>query len=221
MRKVVSARVLSVANVRVVWKSQPGRVPAHVPATLVVTARLLNTDPGGGNLYGETNGGPSGLGAGDTAFDETIDMYPASYLTAAAGTDVNQGVNDLVQAVASLQVSDPDFELWLTRIFGRLIGESISHEMFHTLLPIAFTHNEALVGGTSTEVDTGEMMDAGMFRTLLERTGISETGSPATPADLLSVLVDGGIGVIDSLSGTNKTFIDTHFPVPPAVLFDR
>ena len=95
---------------------------------------------------------------GDTVFDEVVSIWPASYLANALGnTDVDLTTNQLVRAIMSIQASDPKFEAWVIKIFGRLLGETISHEVYHTLLPVAFDHN---VDGGGNPVDTGDLMDA-------------------------------------------------------------
>lgn len=215
LRAVVDDLVGRVVNVRVVWASLGGAVPAHVTATNVTTARIRNTDPSGGRDYGSTVGGASGPDVGDTVSDEHIEIYPDSYFNSVgAGSDINTAVNDIVNALTALQVSDPEYEAWLIRFFGRLIGESLSHEMYHALLPVPFTHNVDVSGN---DVDTGELMDRGRFRSLLRRTGISvQSGDPA---DLLDHLTDLGRGTINRLGGANLTSVQTTNPVPPVPPF--
>jgi len=184
-----------------------------VTAQFVTTAKIGNTDiDATKRRYGTTRPGPTSTVVGDTVFDESILIFPESYLTSVGATsDINTAVNDLVQAVAALNSSDPDYELWEIRLFGRLIGESLAHEMFHALLPVPFTHN---VDASGTEIATGDIMDKGNFRTLVERTGIA--AQSGAPADLLNHLTDLGTGTINRLTGANLTFVQTTFPVPPA-----
>lgn len=210
-RVVTELLVHPAANVRILWASQGKAVPAHVPVRFVTTARIVNTDTTPGKRrYGTTRPGPTSTVVGDTAFDEDIEIFPQSYLTGGGPTsDVNTAVNDLVQAVAALQVSDPDYELWLIRIFGRLIGESLAHEMFHALLPVPFVHNLDTAGN---EASTGDIMDAGRRRNFDERTGIIALSGP--PADLLDNLTDMGINAINRLTGANLAFAQTTYPVP-------
>jgi hypothetical protein len=210
-RLVTELLIHPAANVRVLWKSAGKAVPAHIPARLVTTAILRNTDTTAGKRrYGNTRPGPTSAVVGDTAFDESIEIYPQSYLIAGGPTsDVNTAVNDLVQVVAGLQASNPDTELWQIRVFGRLIGESLAHEMFHALLPVPFAHN---VDGAGNEIATGDIMDAGSKRTFKERTGI--IAASALPANLLDNLTDTGPGTINRLTGVNLTFAQTTYPVP-------
>lgn len=211
IRTVTELVLHPAANVRIVWASKGTAVPAHVPATMVTTARLGNTDTTPGRRrYGTTRPGPGSTVVGDTSFNERIEIFPQSYLTSGGSTsDINTAVNDLVQAVNALQVSDPDFELWQTRIFGRLVGESLAHEIFHALLPVPFVHN---VDAGGNDASTGDIMDAGTKRTFVERTGIAAQSGP--PADILDNLTDTGTGTINRLTGANLTFAQTTYPVP-------
>ena len=110
-RSVTELLIHDAANVRIVWASKGTAVPAHVPAAMVTTARIRNADPAPSRTrYGTTGAGPTSTVVGDTVFDEIIEIYPQSYLAAAAGSDVNTAVNDLVQAVNALQLSDPDYD---------------------------------------------------------------------------------------------------------------
>jgi hypothetical protein len=213
-KSVIDRLLLSEANVRLLWKSTGATVPAHIPARFVTTVTIGDTDPSGS--YASTKPGPTVPGAiGDTVFDEIVLLFPGNYLAAGAGSDANQAVNDLARVIAGIQASDPDLELWLIRFFGRLLGETMSHELYHTLLPVPFNHN--VVGGN--EVDTSDIMDGGSFRTFLERTGIS--AASAAPADFIANLTDNGIGVINKLTGASLTHIHGHFPVPPVPPFDK
>ena len=206
------------ANVRLIWKSQGTSIPAHLPAAFVTTARIGNTDVNpAGPRYGTSDPGLTSTVVGDTEFDESILIFPQSYLAAGGATsDVNTAVNELVRAVNTLQSSDSDYELWLIRIFGRLIGETLAHEMFHALLPVPFFHNS---DGTGADIETSDIMDSGSFRSLVERTGIVAVSSLS--ANLFANLSDLGTGSINRLSGANLTFVQTHFPVPPVKPFDR
>jgi hypothetical protein len=212
-KNVIDRLLLAEANVRLLWKSTGATVPAHIPANVVTTVTIGNTDPSGN--YGSANSGPTGA-VGDTAFDEIVLLFPGNFLAAGAGTDANQAVNDLVNVIAGIQASDPDLELWLIRFFGRLLGETMSHELYHTLLPVPFNHN---VDGSGNEVETSDMMDGGGFRSFLERTGVSAAST--APADFIANLTDNGIGAVNKLTGASLTHVHNTFPVPPVPPFDK
>ncbi|MFE4542435.1 hypothetical protein [Arthrobacter sp. NPDC056727] len=217
-RSVVELLHNSTSNVRLLWKSKGASAPAHVGRAFVTTAKIGNVDVSGRGLYGETRPGPAALSTdvGDTVFDESIEIFPQSYLTAGTATsDVNAAVNELARAITSLQASNPDYELWLIRFFGRLIGETLAHEIFHSLLPVPFFHN---VDASGKDVDTPDIMDDGSHRSFLERTGIAAASS--LPADLLDNLTDTSTASINRLTGANLKFLQTTFPVPPVKPFD-
>jgi hypothetical protein len=218
-RTVIERLLLSEANVRLLWASKGGVVPAHIPVAMVTRVFILNTDPSGTEQYGSSDPGPaSGGNVGDTVFDEVVSIWPASYLANVLGnTDVDMTTNQLVRAIMSIQSSDPDFEAWVIKIFGRLLGETISHELYHTLLPVPFDHN---VDGGGNFVDTGDLMDAGSKRSFQERTGIVPPNSSFPPDQLLANLVDRGIGTINTLTGASLTHIRTDFPMPPTPPFN-
>jgi hypothetical protein len=211
---VIELLLLSEANVRLIWASTGLAVPAHIPAQFSTRVVIGNDDPSGD--YGSADPGPGGA-VGDTVFDEIVSVFPGNYLSAAnAGSDVNAATNDLARIITGLQVSDPDLEIWLIRFFGRLLGETISHEMFHTLLPVPFEHN---VDGSGSAIDTFDIMDQGMFRSFRERTGIDALSS--LPANFLDNLTDNTIGAINKLTGANLAHVRAHFPVPPVPPFDK
>ena len=211
--------LLSNANVRLIWKSKGHTVPGHVPPGMVTTVRILGTDPGADKNYAISRPGPGHPGVGDAAFAERIDMFPATYLDPnASGDDINQTTNQLLASILAVQVSDPVYEDALIRIFGRLIGETMSHEIYHCLLPVPFTHN---VDGSNNEIATTDLMDGGGFRTFEERTGIVPPGQSFVDADeLVASLVDNGIAAINRLTGASLAHIRTAFPVPPTAPFN-
>lgn len=216
-KRVIELLLLKEANVRLVWASTGTPVPPHIPADLVTRVVLGNTDPSGDNNYGSSDPGPaSGGNVGDTAFDEIVSLFPASYLVAGGGSDVNAAANDLMRILTDLQASDPLIESWLIRFFGRMIGETMSHELYHTLLPVPFVHN---VDGAGNEHDTGDIMDAGSFRSFFERTGIVALST--APADFIDNLTDNSITAINKLTDANLSHVHTHFPVPPTAPFDK
>ena len=216
-RRVIDLLLLSEANVRLIWASTGTPVPPHIPADLLTRVSLVRNDPSGRDRYGTTGPGPaSGGNVGDTAFDELVSIFADSYLKVSADSDVNTATNELVRILTSIQASDPALEIWQIRFFGRLLGETISHELYHTLLPVPFDHN---VDGAGNAIDTGDMMDKGKFRSFLERTGITAPNIPS--ADFLDNLTDNTISAINKLTGLNLAHVHAKFPVPPTPPFDK
>jgi hypothetical protein len=217
-KSVIDLLLLSEANLRLIFASSGTAVPAHIPAQFRTLVTIRNTDPR--TIIGTSGPGPASAGhVGDTVFDEIVSVFPGNYLTAAtAGSDLNQATNNLVRIIMSIGTSDPDLEIWLIRFFGRLLGETISHELYHTLLPVAFNHN--VDGATPPhENNTADIMDGGKFRSFSERTGIEALS--LVPADFLANLTDNTIAAINKLTGASLAHIRTHFPVPPAPPFDK
>lgn len=218
-RAVLDLRLHNNANVRLLWKSQGHTVPAHVPPGMVTALRILGTDPAVRKRYGVSMPGPGHPGVGDKAFAERIDLFPATYLDPdASGDEINQTVNQLLGSIMAVQVSDPAFEDALIRILGRLLGETMAHEIYHCLLPVPFTHN---VDSTGADTETADIMDNGGFRSFEERTGIvAPTVSFSTADEFVAALQDNGIGAINRLTGTSLANIRATFPVPPTPPFN-
>ena len=214
---VIDRLLLSEANVRPVWASTGVPVPAHIPADFVTTLVIRNTHPVRPGLAGASGPGPASHGdVGDTVFDERVSVFPNAFINSGAGSDVDAATSQLVGIITSLQVSDPETEVWLIRFFGRLIGETAAHELYHTLLPVPFTHN---VNAANAEFDTGDIMDAGVFRSFFERTGIIALST--APGDFIDNLTDNSIAAINKLAGANQAHVRRTFPVPPTPPFDR
>ena len=218
-KRVIDALLLSEANVRLVFTGEGMTVPAHIPAKFVTKVIIGNTDPS--QLYAITSPGPAfPAGVGDTSFDEIIRVFPGDYLTNVGGSsDTNPAVTDLMTIINAMQASDPTVEPWLVLFFGRLLGETIAHEIYHALLPVAFDHN--VVPGTTNPAETADIMDRGSRRSFFERTGIIVTS--IAPADFIDNLRDTGIGSINKLTDVsgNLTHVRTHFTVPPRPPFDK
>lgn len=210
-REVIALLLQKEANVRLIWKSKGTVVPVHIPANLITTLIIENNDTSGGGNYGISSPGPaSGGKVGDTVFDEIIHVFPESYFDDGfTGPDVDTATNELVAILATVQASVPELEAWQIKFIGRLLGETISHEIYHTLLPVPFTHNPSPL----------DLMDQGNQRSFTERTGIVALSTP--PGEFLDHLADNGIASINKLTGANLTHVHTHFPVPPAPPFDK
>jgi hypothetical protein len=105
-------------------------------------------------------------------------------------------------------MTDPHIKsLWI-EIMGRLIGETIAHEICHALLAFAIP-----TGHNSPSVPW-DLMNNGFQRSFLQRTGIEITDRPNFPAP--GSYRDGGIAAIGGLLTVNQARIDGVFPVPPA-----
>jgi hypothetical protein len=208
--KAVCDRVLSTANVRTVWRLTPfsEALPAHLPVGSITTLTIRGEPPEAG-LLGRTNfvGGT----AGATVFNETIDIFPGGYDDAVPGgspSEVDLETQALVVQLESMTFTDPQLEQFAIQVFGRLIGETIAHEIVHSLL--AFD----IPSGHNSPAIANDLMNYGFERTFRQRTGFEDTTrtSPVNPSNF----VDHGIEAIGGLQTENQGRMDARFPVPPA-----
>ena len=204
--------LLASANVRTVWLMAPFNetLPAHLGAAMVTTATLRGEPPAATpNLFGETTGTALGLGSG--IFNETIDLYPGAYDATITGNNdlmidtESQAIMMQIKSEASPSAALLDFA---AKVFGRLIGETLAHEIVHSLLG-------TLVGPNfhNSPAVASDLMNSGSERSFRQRTGIEDTAnsSPVDPANF----VDHGLAAVGHLQATNQGHINTTFPVPP------
>ena len=223
-RAVVEQIVLSRANVRLIWKSKGGTVPATLPPSMVTHALIGNTDPSGEHDCGTQQRDHRQAASGRRGVRRVRRHLPASFLVPAApgATDIegSDKTNQLAQVLASLQASDPVVEILDDpdlRAACPSFRPDQADEIFHTLLPVPFTHNVDALGNA---VDTRDIMDEGRQRSFLERTGILALS--LAPATFIDNLTDNGRAAIDGLvDPTHLASIDSTFPVPPVPPFDH
>jgi competence ComEA-like helix-hairpin-helix protein len=201
--KRVAEHLLARANVRVFWEvgGLAEAVPAHVPASNVVVATIKNKDPNG-NL-----GVTFGPAAGDT-FDETIEVFPGMYSEDDA-IDVDTETQALIVQLESSVPGDPDLVPIATKVYGRLIGETLSHEIGHALL-----WDDIPADGHNSPAIPNDLMNRGVDRLFGQRTGMENTAqvSPVLPEHY----VDHGLNAIGGFQAVNQGLIDGQWPVPPA-----
>jgi hypothetical protein len=219
----VCRELLKTANVRTVWLMAPftESVPAHVGAALITTVRIEGeppNDPGTGQpqpIFGVTSSGSTGLGA--TSFNERVVLFPGAYDVPqpAAPTTRATMVDATTQAIlldiqGSITPPAPLIELAI-KVFGRLIGETMAHEITHSLLGVSVGRIGA--DGHNTPPVAGELMNDWLNRNFRQRTGIEDTAfsSPIDP----SKFTDHGISTIGKLGADNQALINARFPVPP------
>ncbi|MBV6439257.1 MAG: hypothetical protein DYG98_24230 [Haliscomenobacteraceae bacterium CHB4] len=208
IKQVAAVVLAAVANVRLVHVSNRAhKVPDHIDVRFITDAGIYNSDPSGRNLYGVAKGRTSPGPVGDTEFNDVAEVYPSSFKL--DGVDSNVDVRSAFNQILQLHKDSPDDTIkhWLIKFTGRLIGETLCHEIYHTLLPVPFNHNPSVF----------DIMDDGSVRSFTSRTGIIALSTP--PGEFVSHLEDLGIQSINKLRGTNKDNIDRTFPVPPAPLF--
>jgi competence ComEA-like helix-hairpin-helix protein len=204
MRRVVE-HLLGNANARVFWElgGISEAVPAHVPAGNVIVATVKDKDPTNKGLLGVTTG-PS---VGDS-FDETIELYPGMYAEPNA-IDVDTETQALIIQLESSVSADPALTPLTAQVFGRLIGETLSHEIGHALL-----WDDIPGSGHNSPAIANDLMNRGVDRLFGQRTGMENTAqvSPVEPEHY----VDHGLSAIGGFQAVNQGLIDRQWPVPPA-----
>jgi len=208
--KATVDHLLRRANVRVYWQAGglAEAVPAHVPATSIMTVTLKDTDPAKPNLLGSTNP-PGGL----DVFDETIDVFVGAYDNPSPVKDVDVETAAIVLQLESTLggggAVDPALEAVAAKMYGRLIGETTAHEITHGLLWDQINppsdHNDPPIAN--------DLMNAGGDRSFRQRTGMENTAQ-VSPVEA-SHFVDHGLAAIGGLQATNQALVDTNFPVAP------
>lgn len=205
--KTVCDQLLRTANVRTIWRLAPFNetAPAHLTAAELTTLTLRGDPPTPG-LAGITR--PVGGGIGAATFNEVIDIYPGAYDDAGGTTEVDVETQALVIQLESMTATDPALEQFAIQVFGRLIGETMAHEIIHSL--VAFD----IPTGHNTPAIPNDLMNHGIDRNFRQRTGFEDTShtSPVDPTNF----VDHGLTAIGGLTATTQALVDARFPVPPA-----
>ncbi|WP_395340219.1 hypothetical protein PN836_016365 [Ningiella sp. W23] len=202
--KDVCAHLLGKANVRLYWTISPNAdaVPAHVTPANTVSVTIKNRDP-------DNLGVTVGVAVGDS-FNEQIELYPGTYNQPDA-IDVDTETQALILELESALPSDTELVAVATTIYGRLIGETLSHEIGHALLwddLSANRHNDPAIAN--------DLMNRGVDRMFTQRTGMENTvmTSPVE-ADHYN---DSGVTAIGGFQAHNQRLIDDQWPVPPALV---
>ena len=208
----VCNRILGVVNVRTVWNvaSIAETVPAHIPATMRTSVTIRDKDPGAPSRFGIAHG--IGATNGDV-FDETIEIYPGILgVSLGSPTEIDLETAALVLQMQSQGISDPAMEEFAVKVFGRLLGENIAHEIGHTLVGLE-TDPTDTNGAHNNPSIPNDIMNLGSERTFTQRTGLTDTAhsSPVEPVNF----TDAGVGAIDGFTATTKAVIDKYFPIPP------
>jgi hypothetical protein len=203
MKRVVE-HLLAKANVRVFWQfgGYNEALPAHVPAANVVTAFVRDKDPNG-NL-----GVTSSTSAAVDQFNETIELFPGMYSEEDA-IDVDTETQALIVQLDSSLPGNADLIPIMITVYGRLIGETLSHEIGHALL-----WDDIPADGHNTPAIANDLMNRGVDRLFGQRTGMENTvqESPVEPDHY----VDHGLAAIGGFQAVNQALIDAQWPVPPA-----
>jgi hypothetical protein len=219
----VCRELLKTSNVRTIWRMAPftEAVPAHIGAALTTSVRIEGEPPNNPStgqplpIFGATGSGGTGIGA--TSFNERIVLFPGAYdvpqpaspTTQATMIDATtQAILLEVQAAAAPPAALLDLAI---KVFGRLIGETMAHEITHSLLGVSVGKLGA--DGHNAPPVADELMNDWLNRNFRQRTGIEDTAltSPIDPNNF----IDHSITAIGKLGADNQTLINARFPVPP------
>ena len=203
MKRVVE-HLLAMANVRVFWQfgGYNEALPAHVPAANVVTAVVKDKDPDG-NL-----GVTSSTSAAVDHFNETIELFPGMYAEEDA-IDVDTETQALIVQLDSSLPGNAALIPIMIKVYGRLIGETLSHEIGHALL-----WDDIPADGHNAPAIANDLMNRGVDRLFGQRTGMENIAqeSPVLPEHY----VDHGLAAIGGFQAVNQALINNQWPVPPA-----
>lgn len=210
--KEVCDLLLNTANVRTIWEmapfneTLPAQFAAGGAASARVTVATLEGNPPTSTLAGETSAGTGGIGP--AVFDETISIWPGAFddaVSSGAAAAVDDATRQIVQTMQGQDFTDLAIKQLAIQVVGRLIGESLAHEIIHSLLGflIPTGHNSPAV--------PSDIMNRGNDRSFQDRTGFEIVDLANFPAD--GSFVDHGIGFINIPTGATQTLLDQHFPV--------
>jgi hypothetical protein len=133
--KAVVDFLMRSANVRTTWTIAPFNevLPAQFNTAGFAVGQYNRLTIRGKNAAEPSKAGEvPAAGAGAAKPDEPIDVWPGAYTT--AGSDVGIEVANIVAKVGGLNMTDPQIKTIWIEIMGRLIGETIAHEIHHALL---------------------------------------------------------------------------------------
>lgn len=157
------------------------------------------------------------MAVGGDSFNEVIQLFAGMY-SEPNTIDVDTETQALIIQLQSDVVTNPNLVTVASKIYGRLFGETMSHEIGHAILwddnngGVA-QHNPEDVANQIPLVPNG-LMNKGKYRLFQQRTGMQNTAqqSPVHPEDF----IDLGIDKIGGFQAVNQGHIDRQWPVPPA-----
>ena len=210
--KATCDSILSTINLRTIWQlgSFAETVPAHIPGANVAVVEILDENASHPQWLGHAD--PHRIGWGAGVFNERIEIYPKAYTNPTTGLEfgVDLETQALVIQLEAMTITDPDLEAFAVKVFGRLIGETISHEIIHSIIGLISTtpdnaHNPTVIAN--------DIMNQGGDRNFTNRTGLVDNShtSPVLPSNF----TDNGIAAIDRLQSANQARVDAVFPVNP------
>ncbi len=171
-----------------------------------VTFATLRGNPPTAGLAGVTNPGTGGIS--DAVHDETISVWPGAFddaVAVGAAGDVDDATRQVVQAMQGLDFTDLFLNSLAVEIFGRLIGETLAHEVLHSLLGFR------IPTGHNTPAIASDILNHGKDRSFQDRTAIEILDLANFPDP--GTFTDHGIGFINIPTATTQAHIDVTFPI--------
>ncbi|MRX27806.1 hypothetical protein [Kangiella sp. HZ709] len=212
--KATAEQLLSTSNVRMIWQvgAQNETLPAQysgagVAADKISVATLKDEDPTD-ETYGITI--PVGGAFGPTVFNESIEIYSGEYDDPVVSI-LDDAVNQLVSKIASLGSPDARLNSLLIDLVGRLIGETLAHEIIHSMIGKVINPNGTRTNHHSPHIAAGCIMNPGSKRNLKARTGIEITDLPNFPD--VGSYTDHGAGIINVMVASVQAQMDDNFPI--------
>ncbi|MBG48289.1 MAG: hypothetical protein CML05_08385 [Pseudozobellia sp.] len=213
--KTTCDHLLVGTNVRTIWQlgTFSETLPAHIPANKVTKMTVRNQHATDLYTMGVTH---NVAGAVDNIVpNRTIDIYPNAFDDSLPNGAVDPTGLDVETQALLIQLKsqgvggDPQLEQFASDFYGRLIGETMAHEIIHALLWDIIEKN-----GHNDPTIADDIMNNGGRRTYTQRTGFVDDAmqSPVDPDNF----TDNGLGAINRLQTVNQERMDQHFPVPGA-----
>jgi hypothetical protein len=112
-----------------------------------------------------------------------------------------------------MTTTDPAMNAFAAKVIGRLFGETLAHEIVHSLLGVLILPNLHNPASTPGHPVPPELMNNGFDRSFTHRTGLTDRAhsSPLVPTNF----DDAGIAAINRLGAANQTLMNSVFPVAP------
>ncbi|WP_343486281.1 hypothetical protein [Allomuricauda sp. d1] len=213
MAKNTCDDILVGCNVRTLWQlgGFADVVPGHLPANMITKATIRNQDAANKLLMGVTTNAAGAVG--NIVPNRTITIFPNAFDDSLPGGAIDPTGLDVETQALLIQLKsqgvggDPALEKFASDVYGRLIGETLAHEIIHALLwqiiDVNFHNNPSIAN---------DVMNKGSERTFTHRTGFVDNAhqSPVDPINF----TDNGIAAINRLTALNNTRMDANFPVP-------
>ncbi len=219
-------RALRSANVRVIWDVKPinETVPAQFrsggPAHDKLTpATLTNLHPNK-TVAGYTTSPSDSYGP--NVHDEEINVYLGEYENASknAAEALGDAASKVLEAAFRADMSSPSIQGVAAKLFGRVTGTVLAHEIGHAMIGEAYGNNNS--PGHNPDTNDGGLMRVGHQLSLADWAGLELKPNGPTPADIVNdpsklenAFNDVGINAIAVPKGAGAQVIDDNFPVPP------